>query len=330
MIAPYDFGRRSCGTSTGCCRASCSCARRADAAHTSSLPRRRSSRRRRSAAPESTSSSTSSPLRRRGPAFRLRHSAAARAARDRPRARRDRGHCRRRAATASRDRHCDGEGDRPRRRAGAGSSGHSPISTTATPLDAAGLGVTVAWGLPYFERHVAEQAQAPSSVRPSRGQVRASACAPVSERSARHDPRAERRRSAHAQRQPRAHRRRTEDAVRRPAVFPDDEHPPRLRGRRLRRQAEPAEEDGDGGRRARCRPHPRDVRAVPRLHVDAEGRARPAPDRESRDARLHRPARRLLPRRHAHAPLASRRGPRGVVPQLRLRRACAHDVPSRA
>ena len=68
----------------------------------------------------------------------------------------------------------------------------------------------------------------------------------------------------------------------------------------------------------RRRPHSRDVRAVPRLHVDAEGGPRPAADREPRDARLRRSARRLLPRRHAHAPLAPRRGPRGVVPQLRL------------
>ena len=81
---------------------------------------------------------------------------------------------------------------------------------------------------------------------------------------------------------------------------------------------------------ARRRPDPRHVRALPRLHVDAEGGPRPAADREPRDARLRRPARRLLPRRHAHAPLAPQRGPRGVVPQLRLRRACAHDVPSRA
>ena len=111
--------------------------------------------------------------------------------------------------------------------------------------------------------------------------------------------------------------------------FTDDEHPPRLRGRRLPRRAEPAEEDG--GRRGRSRrgSDPGRRRALPRLHVDAEGRARAAADREPRDARLRRPPRRLLPRRHAHAPLAHHRGPRGVVSELRLRRARADRVPSR-
>ena len=197
------------------------------------------------------------------------------------------------------------------------------------PLDASGLGVTVAWGLPYFERHVAEQAKAhlPFDHRAGKSALLPARRFPSDP----HDTILEENDVAVLLRSDsRAH---IDDA--RKALFddlpllPDDEHPPRLRGRRLRRQAEPPEEDGDGRRRARCRSHPRHVRAVPRLHVDAEGGPRPAPDRESRDARLRRPARRLLPRRHAHAPLAPRRGPRGVVPQLRLRRACAHDVPSR-
>ena len=40
--------------------------------------------------------------------------------------------------------------------------------------------------------------------------------------------------------------------------------------------------------------------------------------------------RRLLPQRHAHAPLAHLRGPRGVVPELRLPRARRHGVPAEA
>ena len=141
-------------------------------------------------------------------------------------------------------------------------------------------------------------------------------------------PRAERRRGAAAQRQPRAHRRRAQGALRRPRRSSRVTSIRRgFAGGGFDGQAEPAEEDGDGRRRPRRRPDPRHVGALPRLHVDAEGRARAAADREPRDARLRRPARRLLPRRHAHAPLAHHRGPRGVVPQLRLRRARAHGVP---
>ena len=54
----------------------------------------------------------------------------------------------------------------------------------------------------------------------------------------------------------------------------------------------------------------------------------PPRDRELRDAaRIHRPvSRRLLPRRNGDAPLASLRGRRGVVPELRLPRARGDDV----
>ena len=69
--------------------------------------------------------------------------------------------------------------------------------------------------------------------------------------------------------------------------------------------------------------HPRDGRALPWLHLDAEGRARPTRDRELRDAAgLHGSmAGRVLPRWHGHARLAHLRRRRGVVPELRLRRA---------
>ncbi len=111
----------------------------------------------------------------------------------------------------------------------------------------------------------------------------------------------------------------------------DDEHPERVRGRRLRRWPEPAEEDGGRRRGARSGPHPGHVGALPRVHLDAEGRARPARDRELRDARARRPrAERLFPLGHEHARLAHLREPRGVVPQLRFRRARDDDLQPRA
>ena len=69
-------------------------------------------------------------------------------------------------------------------------------------------------------------------------------------------------------------------------IFRADEHPPRLRGRRLRRRPEPPEEDGGRREGAGRVPDPRPVGALPRLHLDAEGRPRPAEDREPRGARL--------------------------------------------
>ena len=92
-------------------------------------------------------------------------------------------------------------------------------STRATRSTRPGLGVTVAWGLPYFDRHVPQQAKRASPVRPPRRQAGAAADAPLPERSARHDPRGERRRRPAAQRQPRAHRRRAQGALRRPAAL---------------------------------------------------------------------------------------------------------------
>ena len=110
----------------------------------------------------------------------------------------------------------------------------------------------------------------------------------------------------------------------------DDEHPKGLRGRRLRRRPEPAEEDGGRCRRARSGPDPGYGGALPRVHLDAEGRARPAADRELRDARATSTSgRRLFPAGHEHARLAHLREPRGVVSQLRLRRARDDDLPPR-
>ncbi len=77
------------------------------------------------------------------------------------------------------------------------------------------------------------------------------------------------------------------------------------------------EADGHGSRHSRRRPDPRDRRAVPRLHLDADGCARPAPDREPRDARLRRPrrGRATSPRgRTCISRICSRTSPPGIRP----------------
>ena len=125
-------------------------ARSADAAHTAS----RSSAARRpppSAAPESTSSSTSSAS---APARPLAEPAGmpAGAAPHRPRDCPERGRRGRRAAAAQRGRHRDArQALRPARRAAAARRRASATSTRRYALTPAGLGVTVAWGLPYFD-----------------------------------------------------------------------------------------------------------------------------------------------------------------------------------
>ncbi len=104
------------------------------------------------------------------------------------------------------------------------------------------------------------------------------------ERSARDDPRGERRRRPPAQRLARDDRRRLEGAVRRARRdVPRHEHPERLRRRRLRWLAKPPEAHGDGCRRSRRGSHSRHVAALPRVHVDAEGRSRAT--RRSRTSR---------------------------------------------
>ena len=143
------------------------------------------------------------------------------------------------------------------RRAGASSSTRSPTLEARYEPTPAGLGVTVAWGLPYFRRYVAEAGR--------RGTCRSTAAPPKAKG-----------------RQVRA----LLDAVRFPSDPPTtileqndvavlllrgtisprsrtaanalvgearllaaDEHPPGVRRRRLRRRAEPAQADGHGGRR---------------------------------------------------------------------------------
>ena len=103
----------------------------------------------------------------------------------------------------------------------------------------AGLGLTVAWGLPYFDRHVAAAAgkHLPFDRRAQKPALLADA--PVPERPARHRPRGERRRAAHPQRPARPHRGRAQDAARRPRRLRAHEPPPRLRRRRLCRGSSP-------------------------------------------------------------------------------------------
>ena len=129
----------------------------------------------------------------------------------------------------------------------------------------------------------------------------------------------------------RPHRRRREDALRGPRRLPADEHPPGLRRRRLRRRARAAEADGAGGRRPGRRPDPATApsssSASPRPRRRVSGRARIA-NLETLGY-SDGGAGRLLPPRHAHAPLPHDRGPRGVVHQLRLRRAGRDRVPAR-
>ena len=158
-----------------------------------------------------------------------------------------------------------------------------------------------------------------SPLRPARPEVGAARHASVPERPARHRPGGERRRAAHPERPARPHRGRPEDTAGRPRRLRDAHDPPP--GVRRRRSA--AEARRRRGR-PRCVPDPARFRAVPRLHLDAEGRTRTPADRELRDARPCRSSRRLLPRRHAHAPVAHLRGPRGLVPQLRVPGARRH------
>ena len=69
--------------------------------------------------------------------------------------------------------------------------------------------------------------------------------------------------------------------------------------------------------------------ALPRLHVDAEGRARPvAGSRTSRRSATPTSADRVLRARDAHAPVAPVRGSRRLVPDLRLPGSRGHDLPA--
>ena len=154
-----------------------------------------------------------------------------------------------------------------------------------------------------------------------RAGARCSSTRAVPERPGRYAPRAQPRCDPASVRRARAHRRRDEAPTRHEAVQAHLD-PARLRRRRIRRRALAAEAARGGRADPRRRPDSRHLRALPRVHVDAESRPWGRRDRELRDARLRRLSRqRLLPERHAHAPVAHPRGSRGLVPELRFRRA---------
>ena len=153
-----------------------------------------------------------------------------------------------------------------------------------------------AWGLPYFRRHVPDAGRART--------CRSTAAPPASRPPARAllgrdslPERPGRRRCSRRTTSPSCCAATSsstfsegataifEDAGRRAG---DDEHPQRVRRRRLRRRPGPAEADGHRRRGAGGGSDPGRVGALPRLHVDPEGRARTAAHRQLRDARLRR------------------------------------------
>ena len=201
-----------------------------------------------------------------------------------------------------------------------------------------GLGVTVAWGNPYFERYVPAQAERHLPVdrraTAARGEPRTGARGrdPVPERprqrlGSRPNDVAVVLRSDSLEHIAEGATALFEDldglfrvtSIRKGFVGGGFEGGPGL-----------PEADGARGPHPGCRAHPRRRAALPRIHLDPEGGPRPVEDREPRDARLRRPrAERLLRPGNAPAPLAPVRGPRGVVPGLRLPGARGHDLPAR-
>ena len=213
---------------------------------------------------------------------------------------------------------------RPARRQHEPRAGARRRSTTRYALDAAGLGVTLAWGLPYFDRLRRRAGEVPicrsTTARASRRCCRP----PLPERPARR--RSSRRTTSRSCCAATAARTSTTRARRCSTTCRTSTMTSIRRGFA-----------GGGFDGKQSLPKKMAMAAgVPGADLipdtselflgftsTQKAGLGPRPDREPRDARVRRPPRRLLPRRHAHAPLAHRRGPRGVVPQLRLRRACA-------
>ena len=145
----------------------------------------------------------------------------------------------------------------------------------------AGLGLTVAWGLPYFRRYVAGQAgtHLPVDTRASAKSGKTVRALVNAVRFPSDPPETLLEENDVAVLLRSDSRDAIADGCQCPVRgarrdVPGDEHPQGLRGRRLRRLAEPAQADGDGRGRAGRRSHSGHVGAVPRLHVDAEGRPR--------------------------------------------------------
>ena len=110
------------------------------------------------------------------------------------------------------------------------------------PPTPAGIGITVAWGLPYFTRVRAGPRGDPPARRPARvagrrpRRARPARRGPLPQRPAGDRPRAERRGAPASERQPRDHRRRGARARERARHLAPDQHPAGLRRRRVRRR----------------------------------------------------------------------------------------------
>ena len=155
----------------------------------------------------------------------------------------------------------------------------------------AGLGVTVAWGLPYFRRFVPKLADThiPVDLRASKSKDKPVRVLLDSRRFP-SDPAetileandvAVLLRSDHLD-----HIAAGSKAIFDLGLFERDEHPQGVRGRRLRRRDGLPKQMAVAAQVPGVVPDPRRVGALPRVHVDAKGRPRPAEDREHRGARL--------------------------------------------
>ena len=113
-----------------------------------------------------------------------------------------------RAAAAPRGRDGQGGDGRPRRQRAERLEDALAELESRYPATPAGLGVTVAWGLPYFRRHVPAQWERLQPVDVRAQHAGAARRGPLLERPGGHRARAERRRGPAPQRQPRRDRRR--------------------------------------------------------------------------------------------------------------------------
>ena len=209
----------------------------------------------------------------------------------------------------------------------------SPGSSEVYAPSPAGLGVTVAWGLPYFQRpRAGGQRGGCMPLDRARRKAGAARGAALPERPGRHSARSRTTsRSccaatyARTSTTPSAGSEHTERAAASRASAEASSGARFEGGDSLPRQMAIAA--GVPARRTDPRAAPSSSSASPR----PSGGLRAGQDRELRDARLRRSARqRLLPRGDAHAPLTPHRGPRDLVCAVPLRRACRHRVPPRA
>ena len=218
---------------------------------------------------------------------------------------------------------------RPPRRS---SSARSPQIEDGREPTPAGIGVTAAWGLPYFDRFVPDEAAAHMPVDRARDPRQAARDQgadpfdPLPERPARRRPRGERRRLAAAERRQRRGPRRSQATAWRPATFSSHERPQGFAGGGFDGRHEPAEADGARGRHSGRRPRsptpPSCSSASPRRRKPASARRGSRTSRRS-DTRTRRADTSTAART---SPLAPLRGPGGVVPDLRLPRPGRHDV----